>query len=293
MIHSRLSGLVAAAALVLYAPLSGTKTQVLCKGFLPENDLKRPISVFQVGGLTQADFNDVLDQIQAFYAPVIQAKGGTLRINRLWTDDTVNASAERSGSTWVLNMYGGLARHEIMTKDGFTMVACHETGHHLGGAPKGESWFGPSWASNEGEADYFASLRCMRNIFNDADNARFVQDNTIDPVAKQKCEELYTTQAEENLCMREAMAGMVGALMFKALHKESVTPRFDTPDTHVVSQMDDDHPATQCRLDTYYQGSLCVHNRSTELSDSDPNVGTCTAANGQHDGLRPLCWFKP
>lgn len=190
-------------------------------------------------------------------------------------------------------MYGGLARHPVMNADGMMMVACHKMGHHLGGAPKIDGWFGPGWASNEGEADYFSSLRCMRNMFTDDDNAKFVQETTVDPVAKQKCEELYTTQAEENLCMREAMAGMVGAQIFQALRKEANPPRFDTPDTNVVRQMDDDHPGTQCRLDTYYQGALCVHDRNVELSNTDPNVGTCTLANGQHDGLRPLCWFKP
>jgi hypothetical protein len=33
-------------------------------------------------------------------------------------------------------MFGGLARHELVTDDGFMMVVCHETGHHLGGAPR-------------------------------------------------------------------------------------------------------------------------------------------------------------
>lgn len=292
MFHSWLSGL-AMTGMALFAPLAGVQTQTLCEGFLPPNDMKIPISVHQVGGLTQNDFNAVLDQVEKFYTPVIAAHGGTLQVNRLWTDDTVNASADQQGTTWNLNMYGGLARHPVMNKDGFMMVACHELGHHLGGAPKIKRWFTTTWASNEGQSDYFSSLRCMRNMFSDEDNAKFVQTETIDPVVKRTCEEVYSTQAEENLCMREAMAGFVGASIFQALRNENAPPRFDTPDQTVVRRMDDSHPGTQCRLDTYYQGALCFHDRGIELSDTDPNVGTCTTANGQKIGVRPLCWFKP
>lgn len=292
MILTRLSGLALATAL-LASPAADVSTKVLCEGFLPPNDMKIPVTAFQVGGISPTEFNAVMDKIEAYYAPIVQAKGATLRLNRLWNDDTVNASAQQQGRTWILNMYGGLARHPVMNADGMMMVACHEMGHHIGGAPKIDGWFGTGWASNEGESDYFSSLRCMRKMFTDEENAKFVETQEIDPVAKQKCEEAYTTQAEENLCMREAMAGMVGAKIFQALRKETTAPRFDTPDPAVVTRMDDDHPATQCRLDTYFQGALCFHDQSVELSNSDPNVGTCTIANGQNDGLRPRCWFKP
>lgn len=292
MNHSWLSGLFLAAVTVV-TPSTGLSTRVMCTGFLPDNNMKIPVSVFQVGGITQAQFNEVLDLVENHFRPIMATKGANLRVNRRWSDDTVNASAEQQGRNWILNMYGGLARHPVMTKDGFLMVACHEAGHHLGGAPKVSGWFGQNWASNEGEADYYASLRCMRALFTDDDNAKFVQENAIDPVARLECERTFQTQAEENLCMREAMAGLVGGLIFQALRQEPNPPRFDTPDPRVVSRMDDDHPATQCRLDTYYQGALCVHDTNTELSDTNPNVGSCTLANGQNLGLRPRCWFKP
>lgn len=290
MLHSRLS-VVSLLALTISAPIGLTKH--LCTGFLPENDMKIPISAFQVGGVSQAEYNEVLDKVEAHYTPIFSSKGASLKVNRAWSDDQVNASANQMGRTWVINMYGGLARHPVMTKDGLLMVACHEIGHHIGGAPKVDGWFGPSWATNEGNSDYFASLRCMRDLFPAEENAKWVMDHPVDPVARQKCEEIYSTQDEENLCMRSAMAGMIGGLMFKAMRNESATPAFNTPDTRIVSRMDDDHPDTQCRLDTYYQGALCFHDRTVALSDTNPNTGTCTIANGNKDGLRPLCWFKP
>lgn len=292
MFRSRLS-VLAVAVMTLSAPVSGV--QHLCSGFLPENDMRIPIGAPIAGGLTESDFNAVLDKVEAYYRPIIQRKGGTLKVNRYWTDDTVNASANQMGSTWAINMYGGLARHPQITKDGFMLVACHEIGHHIGGAPKGAGWFGVSWATNEGGADYFATLRCMRFMHTAQENMDWVTQNAadIDPVAKLRCEEIYQTQDEENICIRSSMAGMSGTMLFYAMRQQEKPPMFNTPDPKIVGRMDDAHPATQCRLDTYYNGALCVNDLNVELSDTNPNVGTCTAANGQRDGLRPLCWFKP
>jgi hypothetical protein len=46
-------------------------------------------------------------------------------------------------------------------------------------------------------------------------------------------------------------------------------------------------------MDTYYQGAICLHDMNVALSDTDPNVGTCSESAGQVDGLRSHCWFKP
>lgn len=280
---------------LMFSTVSFAPVSVLCRGFLPPNNMKIPVRTMSNGGITQAEFNDVLDQLEKYYKPVVQAKGGSFQVTRLWTDDTVNASADRQGNVWNLNMYGGLARYNIMTKDTFMLVACHETGHHLGGAPKiADGGIGVSdWASNEGQADYYSTLDCMRFMFNDADNADFVQHNQIDPVLAQSCGTAYTMQNEKNLCMRSGMAGLIISDIFKDLNKDSTSPSFATPDPKRVDQTDDDHPATQCRLDTYFQGGLCAHDMAQMPSDTDPTVGACTAAGGQHIGLRPTCWYAP
>ena len=95
------------------------------------------------------------------------------------------------------------------------------------------------------------------------------------------------------MCARAAMAGMSVTNLFRALRQEDPQPRFDTPDPAVVSSMYDSHPGTQCRLDTYFQGSLCARPVSEEVSETDPAAGTCTASRGDAAGLRPLCWYLP
>lgn len=271
--------------------LSTTSSEVLCEGFVEENNLNIPVGP-EAGGITQAEFNQVLDSVQQVYGPIIRSKGGRLSIRRLWSDGTVNASAMRQGSTYVVNMYGGLARHDEITKDGFAIVACHETGHHIGGTPKVGGWFN-TWASNEGQSDYFAVLKCLRKIFTPEENIEFVENNTIDPFLAGECSRQFAEEADQALCIRTSMAGMSTARLFKALRKEAADPRYDSPDPSQVRQTDHNHPGTQCRLDTYFSGSLCTADVNEDVNDSDARRGTCSRSAGHLQGLRPRCWYKP
>jgi len=263
---------------------------VLEDGFLPENNMKIPIGSLEDKGITQAQFNAVIDTAEKIYGPVIAAQGGKLVIKRLWDNATVNASAQRQGSNYVVNMYGGLARHATITQDGFALVVCHEIGHHIGGAPKYGG--GNDWASNEGQSDYFANLKCLRRMFTASAASGFSRLGE-DASARPACEAAFPAEADRDLCVRNATAGMSVMSLFRALRNESVIPRYDTPDPAVVSRTADGHPGTQCRLDTYYQGSICNRGVDEAVSGSDAAAGTCTSASGHTSGLRPRCWYKP
>ncbi len=278
--------LVSVAALALSVQPSAE----LCEGFLPENNLEIPIGSAEDKGITQQQFNAVIDQAEKIYGPVIAARGGKLVVKRLWDNGTVNASAQRQGTNYVVNMYGGLARHETITQDGFALVVCHEIGHHIGGAPKYGG--GNDWASNEGQSDYFANLKCLRRMFSAPGAAAFTRKGE-DPGARPACEQAFESESDRALCVRGATAGMSVTSLFRALRRETVIPRYDTPDPAQVARTSDSHPATQCRLDTYYNGSICARGVNEELSETDATAGTCTDAAVHKIGLRPRCWYKP
>lgn len=282
---------VAAAMLLGMSALPAAASD--CDGFVPENDMNIPVDSPMARGITEAQFNKVLDIVQKIYGPVVASQGAELVINRKWTDGTVNAYAQQSGNKYMISMFGGLARHETITQDGFALVACHELGHHLGGAPKKASYWGSSWASNEGQSDYYANLKCLRKVFSDPESKSFTAMSSGDELAIKNCQATFSDPDEANLCIRGAMAGKSVAFLFKALRNETVDPSFDTPDPNVVSSIQDAHPATQCRMDTYLQGSLCTRPVDSALSNSDPAVGTCTRSDGFATGYRPLCWYKP
>ncbi len=264
--------------------------KVLCEGFAPKNNLNIPATAFADTGITQDQWTALFDRFEKIYTPIIASRGGTLQLNRLWDDCTVNANANQDGTTWTINMYGGLARYPTMTVDGMALVVCHETGHHLGGAPKigGDATY---WASNEGAADYFGVLKCMRHMFADDDNATIVSQMSVEPTIQKNCAAQFQDVKDQALCQRSATAGILLGHILGELGQEAV-PSVDTPSQSVVDQTDDEHPAAQCRLDTYFQGANCTADLATFQDGADYHVGTCTAPTFKM-GLRPTCWFKP
>lgn len=266
-------------------------------GIVEDNNLYIPVGSKSVSTITKEKFNSILDRVQKLYAPVLEARNKTLLISRNWDDGTVNAYAQQTGNTWQISMFGGLARHETITEDGFALVACHELGHHLGGAPKKYSWSGSSWASNEGQADYYGNSKCLRNYMQADDNVAVVTameaKNEVDPFAKEKCEKNFHSEGEIAICIRGAMAGLSLGNLFRALRNQTVKLSFTTPDRAVVTRTNDNHPDSQCRLDTYFAGAICDKDYKLAVSDTDANVGLCSTRDGYTEGVRPLCWFKP
>lgn len=261
-------------------------------GIVEENDMYIGVNAAVRSNVTEKDFNDVIDRVSRIYSPQVTAKGATLKVNRLWSDGTVNASAQQSGSEWIVNMYGGLARHQAITKDAFTLVMCHELGHHIGGAPKKKMLWFKMWASNEGQADYFGAMKCLRFFMEEDNNQQVVKGLNVPAFVKTKCTENFSDAEENAICQRSAMAGLSLGNLFKDLKKLDKDLQFDTPDPARVTQTDHNHPAPQCRLDTYFAGSLCTAHKDEQVSDDDAKVGVCSV-EAQDDALtvRPGCWF--
>lgn len=267
-----------------------TCTQDGSEGFVPENSLHIPVDSKNLTGITEEQFNSVIDQVEGIYSPIVSEYGGKLEIDRRWTDGTVNAYAQQIGKVWKVSMFGGLARHRTITPDGFALVVCHEIGHHIGGAPR---YGGGDWASNEGQADYFATLKCLRRVWQSDDNASIVREMNVPATLSASCMKEWGSEADRVLCVRGGMAGLSVANLFAALSWQSKLPSFDTPDKKEVTRTSDSHPATQCRLDTYFQGALCEKSFNEEIGQQDEVSGSCHGSTGHEVGLRPRCWFKP
>jgi hypothetical protein len=80
----------------------------------------------------------------------------------LWESPTVNAQAWRLGSALYVRVYGGLVRHQVITRYGLTLMLAHETGHHLGGLPQDPAM---PWMTWQGQADYWAASVAMPKIW--------------------------------------------------------------------------------------------------------------------------------
>ena len=249
--------------------------------FMPDNNLHLQDGLFD-NGMTQNDFNKIIESVEIYYAPIVKSFGAKLVINRKWSDTTVNAQAYQKGTTWYVDMFGGLARRPEITFDGFAMVLCHEIGHHLAGYP-----FVEDWAANEGQSDYFAMHSCAKTIWTTTEEVDTV-DPVVDPVAKKICDQYAPDDL--NLCYREMNAGYSLASLLGALNGMQVA--FNTPDKTKVKKTASTHPNAQCRLDTYVAGTICNiawDNSIIPQTESESSNYLCTDAVK----ARPRCWFKP
>lgn len=279
--------LIVLATFGLWAQSAGIAHEKLCAGFMPPNTMYYPVNAITASGINKTKYDEVLDRIQSVYGPIIAAQGGKLKIERLWSNGAVNAYADRdSAGNWIIGMYGGFARHPEVTYDAFMGVACHEIGHHIGGAPK----FRGDWATVEGQSDYFSTLKCLRRMFLNDDNKKILEGMTVDPIAASECKAEHNNQQDELICVRSTMAALALA---KVLGEgQSVQFKLDTPDPKQVNTTYSGHPDGQCRLDTLFQAALCRIPFGTDLSDSDYQQGSCYTPTHTKGG-RSRCWFKP
>lgn len=279
--------------LILLAFILQTSSTLACEGFLPPNKLYLP-STGHNEGLSESQYENTIKKVEKIYAPIAKEHGAILKIDRKWEDGTVNAGTYRDerDKHWHINLYGGLARHTYMTEDGFALVICHEIGHHIGGAPKKIIRNKPFWASTEGQSDYWATLKCLRRVFQYDDNTSVIRRYDVPDYVSKECESSFRSKKDSSICVRIAMAG-------KAISKVSAEarvapyPAFDTPDPSTVPEVFDKHPVPQCRLDSYFQGAICPKNFKESVSQKDEVKGTCHPEIGYQAGTRPLCWFKP
>lgn len=278
----------------------------------PPNDLHLEDSIDRRdANMTKEEFEALIQEAIDFYKPIAKKRHkAKLNADRLWEDSTVNAYAMRVGPLWSISMYGGLARRPEVTKDGFQLVVCHELGHLFGGYPFKKTLFGRFiWHTIEGEADYFATHSCARELWNADLEENAQHRETVDPFARQQCDAAWSSEAERDLCYRVADASYSLAKLLATLHKIPEIG-FETPDSKTVSKTSTKHPAAQCRLDTYFAGALCAKAFnphvipgkkhapmftlwSASKAEKDAAKYSCHTRHKETVGVRPRCWFKP
>lgn len=255
----------------------------------PENNMKIPTSQKSLSfignsqGINEIEFYKITNEFEKKWNEVVLSTiNKKLIITADWNNERVNAHATRDDdNNLVVVMNGGLARHPEMTKDGFKLMLCHELGHHLGGAPK--SFRGKSnlrsWSSAEGQADYFATNKCIRSTIDS------IYDSSVNP-------ELYIEEGIEycsgKYCERIAMAAVAVSKVFASLKREWVEPRLDKKDKSIVNATNFSHPNPQCRLDTFIAGSNCDQNEII-IENSDVSATACFY---EEKSSRPKCWFS-
>lgn len=280
----------------------------LCHGFVDDATEEQGVSpeeqAFIGGGISKEDFDSVIDEHKAKYDKdgIIQSFNASWTIAKLWTNNTKNANASKRGSKWHINMYGGLARHHTVTKDGFALVLCHETGHLLAGFPAyGSTSDRGRMMGDEGNSDYYATFACANFLWGEQDEINAKAREAVKPAAQEFCDKVYPDDEKaQNLCYR-SVNGAEGLAQFLNGDREVF---FDKPDTNKVASTSHRHPKGQCRLDTYMAGAACKkyaewQHKQYPTNEQEMFKQSCSGeypadANViKEQGFRPRCWFAP
>ncbi len=263
---------------------------------IPDNELNLPPKEYSSQNkksndeVTEEDYLSVIKILTKIYAPVVLERSGfPLIIKTDWQDGTVNAYATREVDSWSVQVPGGIARAKGMTKDSLALIVCHEIGHHLGGAPR--SFLYEGWPSAEGQADYWATSKCLKRYFETLAAEEISIGFDIPEKIISDCSSVYKSFIEVKVCIRTMLSSVAFANFLNQLPGSKVSISIETPDTRIVKGTNtNDYPRPQCRLDTLYQGALCSVASSVANSETDSVAGNCN--DEMKAGSRPRCWYK-
>lgn len=270
---------------------------------VPINNFRFPILSF--GQMSENTFNKIVHILKDVYTPLVKKQlHQDFILVADWQNDEANAFArverqdpedENSALIRVVKLYGGLARHPLMTPEAFLTVACHEVGHHLAGAPEVD-FMNESKISAEGQSDYFATSKCLRRIYRKmGDSKKWLIHSAVPLVVRTKCQFHFFDEEDSAICMRSAMASFDLAQVLASLQEEDPkTLSFNKKDPNITPVMNLYHPFVQCRLDTFFNGALCPVKESINFSRSDLKTGACNTEQALYaHAARPQCWFIP
>tara|TARA_B100001971_G_scaffold215193_1_gene260080 strand:- start:167564 stop:168265 length:702 start_codon:yes stop_codon:yes gene_type:complete len=156
-----------------------------------------------------------------------------------------------------------------------TLLFCHELGHFDGGAPfklRGRTER-KSWSSSEGQADYYSTIKCIKEFeIIDMEYTKVTEENIIREIndickSHKECE-MVLSSIYKIVSVYKSWTNEINDLSF---FKTNLYPTRAT----ILG-----YPSNQCRLITLLNGYLCKSYDSLTLECLD-NIN-----------LRPNCWFS-
>lgn len=156
----------------------------------------------------------------------------------------------KNDNKFIITITGALAKEKMINQAALGIIICHEIGHILGGHPKQTSHH-QSWSSVEGQADYFSTNICMKNI-----HMIFWQDNLFlfDQEIIKKCEYNYPILPDFIGCLRTASGIMSLQHYFNSKSLLNKPISLHNKDNNEVNKTLQKYPSNQCRIDTFWAG---------------------------------------
>lgn len=255
--------------------------------FIPPNQERIPVSK---NSRKANAFEHLNEKLLDLYQKNFENRNVEVKVTYDLENEKVNAFARRVNEhSWSIHFTGGLLRHSKVNKRIYSLIFCHEIGHHLGGEPIKAT---NGWASAEGQSDYFATKDCIHKLFQTYPEL-LPKIQKIDSIVTVKCQNIYQDQVQRKICEQSAMMGREAMIFLQGLKRGRRGRRerrvnINRRDNTRVNTTNTGYPtSTQCRLDTLFEGALC-----RKTNNSENLVENCSAGTALYLGDRPQCWFK-
>ncbi len=241
--------------------------------------------------IDKADYLQLTRTLETTYAEQIRSLGGKLKFTLKESTDSPNAfAAKRVDGTWEVTVVETLLSLKEQTKSTLGIILCHEIGHFLGGEPyvvgiqltPAVRSRAPKKMSCEGQADYFATSDCIKNLGQKLPDLFSDNQGLLNPSMAEECNQNYEDQEKKNQCLETLVASHQTVLVYqKMLQAMNVLSGFfgrienersDRTLNHVG-----EYPSLDCRYQTFINGTLCSGLSENECNDAK--------------WARPACWF--
>lgn len=235
--------------------------------------------------LERGEIVDIWKKVEtSFYKEIIE-KGESIDIQWVSTNIT-QAAAISHNLPRKLFISESLLKVESLKKENLYNIFCHELGHILGGAPFIEEFPGDARKiSTEGQADYFASAKCMKRLIKEEDYEYFYIPVSISL-------DLVDRGCEDRKCQ------LISYFSYETLELFSSEQDFRVDDfaDNTVDYTYAYKNSNQCRLDTFISGAICPVDENLNFSNESQSKNAChwrSLDTFFRLGARPNCWFRP
>ncbi|HEX7673942.1 MAG TPA: hypothetical protein VF412_07220 [Bdellovibrio sp.] len=207
---------------------------------------------------------DLVGLMQKTYSADVQEKNLQLQMTLDHDEPGYFGGGSVDQNIFSISIGADIMKLKAMNSDATAFILCHEMGHLLGGEPRKTT---STWASTEGQADYFAATSCLRRIFSLPEMAS-TERSYIDPRITALCEQSQKEATEVAMCSRIMAAGqsLFAAIYFFIDVPQMIHPDLGTPEKPLGPDQNVNYPTLQCRLDTVVAGAQLLE--------------------------RPACWYK-
>lgn len=242
--------------------------------------------------VSEVDYLKLTSALKSIYGKKVEATNNNLKFTLKDSIEAPNAyAAKTADGNWEITVIASLLSLQEQTKASLGIILCHEIGHFFGGEPyvvgiqmtPAVRSRAPKKMSCEGQADYFATSECLKELSSKLPDLFEGNQGLINPVVDHYCDESYLAKEESIVCRESLVASYQAVRVYQRIMEELRVPssffgKVENEKSNRTLNYVGEYPDLDCRYETFVKGALC----------SNLNGNVCNTLKWK----RPSCWYQ-